>query len=109
MINLFTIFIFLDNSYYLSTGLGVIVVDADKFEVKDSWFIGNGGNKVKVNGFTADTCFFYAATDEGLKITSINTANPANYLNWQNISGINGLSAGACSNVINGRVKYLCH
>ena len=87
--------------FYLSTGLGVIVIDADKYEVKDSWFIGNNGGQVKVNGFTSDNSFFYAATEEGLKITSVNTPDPANYLTWQNISGANGLSAGPCNNVIN--------
>jgi TSS9, PorZ, N-terminal beta-propeller domain/Two component regulator propeller len=87
--------------FYLSTGLGVIVIDADKYEVKDSWFIGNNGGQAKVNGFTTDNSFFYAATDEGLKITSTNTVDPANYLNWQNISGVNGLTAGVCNNVIN--------
>ena len=44
--------------FYLSTGLGVIVIDADKYEVKDSWFIGNAGGQVKVNSFTADNSFF---------------------------------------------------
>jgi len=86
--------------FYLSTGLGVIVVDADKYEVKDSWFIGNNGGQVKVNGFTADNSFFYAATDEGLKRTSVNTTDPANYLNWQNLSGANGLPAGSCTDVV---------
>src|SRR6188768_2553393 len=91
--------------FYLSTGLGIVVIDADKYEVKDSWFIGNNGLQVKVNGFTTDNSFFYAATDEGLKITSINTFDPANYLNWQNISGVNGLTAGVCNNVINVQSK----
>jgi hypothetical protein len=91
--------------FYLSTGLGIVVIDADKYEVKDSWFIGNSGGRVKVNGFTTDNSFFYAATDEGLKITSINTVDPANYLNWQNISGINGLTAGVCNDVINAQNK----
>src|SRR5687767_7603398 len=31
------------NDFYLSTGLGVIVIDAARYEVKDSWFIGNNG------------------------------------------------------------------
>ena len=91
--------------FYLSTGLGIVVIDADKYEVKDSWFIGNNGGQVKVNSFTADNSFFYAATDEGLKITSVNTVDPANYLNWQNISGVNGLTAGVCNNVINVQSK----
>ena len=93
--------------FYLSTGLGVIVIDADKYEVKDSWFIGNNGGQVKVNGFAADNSFFYAATGQGLKITSVNTIDPANYLSWQNISGINGLSAGACNDVINAQGKIV--
>jgi hypothetical protein len=87
-------------NYYLSTGLGVIVIDGDKYEVKDSWFIGDGGNQVKVNGFTSDASFFYAATEEGLKKAAINTSNLANYSSWQLVSGSNGLSAGSCKNVL---------
>ncbi len=89
-----------DKYFYLSTGLGVIVIDGEKYEVKDSWFIGNTGGQVKVNGFTAGNSFYYAATDEGLKRTSANTPDPANYLNWQNLSGANGLYAGMCSDVV---------
>ncbi|HEY2721349.1 MAG TPA: two-component regulator propeller domain-containing protein [Chitinophagaceae bacterium] len=91
---------FLNGSYYLSTGLGIVVVDADKYEIKDSWFIGDTGNHVKVNGFTSDGSFFYAATGEGLKRISINAPNPSDYSNWQLLSGSNGLAAGACSDVV---------
>lgn len=90
----------LGKNYYLSTGLGVIVIDGEKYEVKDSWFIGSGGNQVKVNGFTSDGSFFYAATDEGLKKTATTTINPADHSNWQLVSGGNGLSAGSCENVL---------
>lgn len=85
--------------FYLSTGLGVIVIDADKYEVKDTWFIAGNGGQVKVNGFVADNSFFYAATGEGLKRTPVNTPDPANYLNWQNLSGANGLPTGSCNDV----------
>jgi hypothetical protein len=87
-------------NFYLSTGLGVIVIDAERYEVKDSWFIGNGGNQARVNGFTGDGTFFYAATEEGLKKAAMNAPNLANYANWQTISGGNGLPAGACKNVL---------
>lgn len=90
----------LAKNYYLSTGLGVIVIDGERYEVKDTWFIGNGGNQVKVNGFTGDGTFFYAATEEGLKKAPVTAANLANYTNWQNVSGNNGLPAGACKNVM---------
>jgi hypothetical protein len=90
----------LGKNYYLSTGLGVIWMDGDKYEVKDSWFIGNGGNPVKVNGFASDGTFFYAATEEGLKRIAMNSSNPADYINWQMLSGANGLSAGAVQNIM---------
>lgn len=90
----------LDKKFYLSTGLGVIVIDGERYEVKDSWFIGNGGNPVRINGFTSDAGFFYAATEEGLKKAAINTINPADHANWQLVSGANGLSAGSCRNVV---------
>ncbi len=85
---------------YLCSGLGVIVADLNKFEIKDTWFIGNTGNQVKVNGFTTDGNYFYAATDEGLKRASISANNLANYINWSNLSSSNGLSAGVSKNII---------
>ena len=89
-----------NKNYYLSTGLGVIVIDGERYEVKDTWFIGKGGNQVKVNAFTSDGTFFYAATEEGLKKAAMNAANLADYTSWQIISGTNGLSAGPCKNII---------
>jgi hypothetical protein len=89
----------LNKNFYLATGLGVIVIDGEKYEVRDSWFIGNAGGQVKVNGFAADNSFFYAATAEGLKRASVNSIDPANYLNWQTLSGANGLPAGSCKDV----------
>ncbi|HMT72823.1 MAG TPA: two-component regulator propeller domain-containing protein [Chitinophagaceae bacterium] len=86
--------------YYLSTGLGVIVLNGAKNEVTDTWFIGNGGNQVRVNGFTSDGSYYYAATDEGLKRVPVGTSNPADYTQWQTVSGTNGLGAGICKNVL---------
>jgi hypothetical protein len=100
--------IFPDNRlWYLSTGLGVIVVDADKQEVKDSWVIGNNGNSVKTNAFTKNYNFFYAATEEGLKRISTTNTNPGNFGNWQLVSGSNGLSASPCKSVVTLQNKTL--
>lgn len=93
--------------YYLSTGLGVVVVDGNKYEIKDSWFVGNGGNPVKVNGFNADDSFFYAATEEGLKKARTNNANLSNYSVWQLVSGSGGLPEGACKNILNLQGKMI--
>ncbi len=93
--------------YYLSTGLGVVVLDGNKYEIKDSWFIGNGGNPVKVNGFSADDSFFYAATEEGLKKARTNNANLSDYSVWQVMSGSGGLPEGACKNILNLQGKMI--
>lgn len=85
---------------YCCSGLGIIVIDESKAEVKDTYVIGTNGNRVKVNGITADAGFFYAATDEGLKRAPVNTVNLADYRNWQLLSGQNGLTTGAYSNVL---------
>ncbi len=89
-----------DNSRcYLSTGLGIIVLDALKYEVKETWLIGKAGNYVKCYGFSKNNGFFYAATEEGLKKTSVN-ANAADYHNWLNLSGNNGLPAAPAKGVM---------
>lgn len=91
---------------YLSSGLGIIVADLQKFEIRDTWVIGNNGTQVKINAFTSNGTFFYAATEEGLKITSVNTNNPSNYNNWQLAGSSNGLGTGPVKNVlqINGKM-----
>ncbi|HEY4148515.1 MAG TPA: hypothetical protein VGM41_06290, partial [Chitinophagaceae bacterium] len=94
--------IFCSGGYaYLSDGLGVIVLDETKYEVKDTYVIGNAGNNVKVSGFTSDGVFFYAATAEGLKKASVSNSNLSDYRNWQNLGGVNGLSAAPCQDVLN--------
>lgn len=90
----------LGRDFYLSTGLGIIVINGERYEVKDTWFIGSGGARVKVNGFTSDGSFYYAATEEGLKKAAINGGSPADHANWQLVSGGGGLATGSCENVV---------
>ncbi len=90
----------LDQRAYLSSGLGVIVLNQEKYEVAETFRIGNNGSNVKVNGFTSDGSFFYAATAEGLKKAALNSANLTDYRNWFLVSGSNGLSAGSCQNAV---------
>lgn len=84
---------------YLCTGLGIVVADLSKHEIKDTWIIGTNGNQTTVNAITSDDNFFYSATNEGVKRANINASNLSNYTAWQNISG-NGLSAGLVQNIL---------
>jgi hypothetical protein len=84
---------------YLSTGLGIIVANLSKYEIKDTWYIGSNGSQLAVNAFTSDGNFFYAATGDGLKSIPISNTNPSNYANWQNLGGVNGLPFGSVTNI----------
>lgn len=88
-----------DGLAYLSTGLGVIVVNLQKYEIKDTWVIGNNGVQVAVNAFTSDGNLFYAATEEGLKTTPVTTNNPANFKSWQAVSAT-GLGNAPVQNIL---------
>jgi hypothetical protein len=94
--------IFCNNGFaYLSSGLGIIVADLNRYEIKDTWIIGNTGNQTNVNAVTADATYFYAATSEGLKRATKNSTLLSNYNSWLNTSGSNGLSNGAIKNILN--------
>ena len=96
--NIYSIFT-INNLAYLSAGLGIIVLDLKKYEVKDTYIIGSSGSKIKINAVTADITSLYAATKEGLKKAALITPNLSDYRNWQLISGTNGLSAGEAEQV----------
>jgi len=85
----------------LSTGLGIIVLNLDKYEVNNTWIIGSNGSKVAISNTAIDAQYYYAATTEGLKRASINNSNLADYRNWELMSGSNGLPAGAVLSVVN--------
>lgn len=84
---------------YLSTGLGVIVIDAERYEVRETWYLGNGGGQLAVNELARDATHFYAATTEGLKRAPVSGVNLADYSQWQLVSGTNGLPLGEISNL----------
>lgn len=71
-----------NNKVYLSTGIGIIVLDEDKYEVKDTYVIGTGGDTIAVRSIATDGNFFYAATSEGVKQAPVNSPDLADYHAW---------------------------
>jgi hypothetical protein len=84
----------------LSTGLGIILLNLEKYEVPDTWIIGNNGNKINVHNTLSDDQYYYAATEEGLKRAALSSNNLADYRSWELISGNNGLPSGAVQAVV---------
>lgn len=87
------------SNYYLSTGLGIIVLDAQARVIRDTWRLGQGGTEIMVSALTATATHWLAATASGLLQAPFSGVNLADYRNWQQLSGNNGLPAGTCAGV----------
>ncbi|NTS39663.1 hypothetical protein HRG84_01995 [Flavisolibacter sp. BT320] len=96
--------IYPDGRYaYLSTGLGIVLLDAEKYEAKELWAIGNNGGYVKTTAVAKTASHIYAATEEGLKRLPVNAANPGDFRSWQTISVSNAPARAKAVVTINGK------
>jgi hypothetical protein len=85
---------------YLCSGLGIIVVNLQSYDIKDTWIIGSNGNQINTRACIQLNQQFYAATDEGLKTAPSIGVNLANYQNWNTLGGTNGLPTGSVKNIV---------
>ena len=67
---------------YLATGFGIVVVDVDREEIKDTYYIGANGDQIKVNDLTIGSGNIYAATDMGVLYASESTPFLSNPASW---------------------------
>jgi len=72
-----------DNLAYLSCGFGIVAMDLDKKEIKETYYIGPNGDALKVNQTAVAFGKIFAATDDGLYVAD--AASPAlnNYDVWE--------------------------
>lgn len=78
---------------YLSCGFGIVVVNLERKEIKDTYFIGNEGGYANVMDLATDGTFLYAATGTGIYKANASEPNLQNYNNWvrqTNIPRANG-------------------
>jgi len=85
---------------YLSTGLGIVLVDLSRLEIKDTWIIGNNGSQVKIYATVLLNNLWFAATEQGLKYAPATAGNLADYRNWFTVSGTANLPVGSCQNIL---------
>jgi hypothetical protein len=77
-----------DKLAYLSCGFGIVVVNLEREEIKDTYYIGEDGGQVNVMAMTIDDQFFYAATSTGIYRADIDAPNLIDYNYWQKITDI---------------------
>lgn len=74
------------NMAYLAMGFGVIVVNMDKYEIADTYTIGDNGAEEKFIDIQATDDYIYALGDNTLRYAPISGVNLSNYANWQTIT-----------------------
>ena len=74
-----------NNLAYLSCGFGIVVVDIEREEVKDTYFIGENGVQVNVLSTSIAHNSIYAATNKGLYRADIYESNLADYHSWEKL------------------------
>lgn len=76
------------NVVYVSTNYGITVLDLERLEFGDSYFIGNGGAQIPVTQTTIFEGFIYASAidNNGLKKADISRLDLIDFQNWQTIS-----------------------
>ena len=94
---------FSENTAYLSCGFGIVVLNTDKLEISDTFFIGENSSYININ----DVCIYegkiYAATDEGLFYANTESSNLSDYRNWHIEESIpNNLLKFTSINIFNG-------
>ncbi|MBO73099.1 MAG: hypothetical protein CMD35_05705 [Flavobacteriales bacterium] len=67
---------------FLSSGFGIVKLDIQRHEIKETYFIGNDGSNVFVNDLTFFKDTIYAATNSGIYIADENSSNLSNFQNW---------------------------
>ncbi len=79
---------FINEYAYLSCGFGIVVIDMNKMEVNDTYYIGPNGGSINVRDITSDATYLYAATDGGIYRALKNSPNLANFTSWSVMSGL---------------------
>ncbi|MBN1198231.1 MAG: hypothetical protein JXA23_02685, partial [Bacteroidales bacterium] len=77
--------IYCHNTYaYLACGFGIVVIDLEKEEIKDTYYIGPSGSPVNVLSITSDSNdTIWAATELGIYKANINDPNLVNFASWE--------------------------
>ena len=74
---------------YVSCGFGIVVIDTEREEVKDTYYIGAGGTNLTVYGTASDGTYLFAAAKDGVYRALINDPFIVNASNWTKIFSSN--------------------
>ena len=76
---------------YISSDLGISVINLAKKEISNTYIIGSAGLQTKVFATTMDATTLYAASSEGVKHAPINANNLQDFNSWTLYENADGL------------------
>ena len=79
---------FLNQYAYLACGFGIVLIDTEKKEVKDTYKFGTNGANINVYDVSSDGTTLYAATENGVYTASLNNPNLNYYGSWTKLTTI---------------------
>ena len=71
---------------YVCCSFGIVVIDLERNEVKDTYIIGNNGTYLNVNDLTILDNLFYAATASGIYYARVDNPYLADFSQWKRFS-----------------------
>lgn len=71
---------------YISCGFGIVVVNLEKQEIKDTYLIGEEGSQINIFDVDIEGNAIYAATEKGIYTADLNNPNLLDYRNWKHIT-----------------------
>jgi len=74
---------FRDQFAYLSTGFGIVVLDMERKEIADTYYIGPNGDAIEVNSIAFNDTSIMAVTESGLYYADKNASNLADFHQWK--------------------------
>ena len=78
---------FINGFAYLACGFGIVVVDMNKQEIKDTYYIGKNGGYINIHYIASDNNYLYAATDSGVYYAPW-SSNLLDYNSWNKFSSL---------------------
>lgn len=96
--SIYSVFFYGDYAY-LCCGFGIVLLDLNKFEIKDTYYIGPNGANLQVNGMTCDGTYLYAATVSGILRGKLNDPTLVDFRSWYTFIPSDGLNIGQYSSI----------
>lgn len=81
-----------DRYVYVCTGFGIVVIDLNRVEVKDTYIIGSGNSQLKVNDIHLSNDSIFALTDLGVKCAPLTGLFLSDANSWTTIYNPTNLS-----------------